>query len=300
MAPYFIRNLILRRERQGEQSLMKALSRLTWIQWAPFWSGWLAWFTDPLDFFSVALSVTNLQKLFDKANASDIVRTLDISIASIPISFVQTTAISLTLLLRPAGTVIFGIISDRFGRKWPLVFNLILVAIFELETGFLQTFSQFLALQYRYGRLRDIASGVLQQGYGTGYLVVAVINLFLVPSVSVGWRALFWTSAGLSVFAAGVRALLPESDIFIRAKAAQRVSGTTTGQKTNIFIHETWVMLRSHWAASIYAVLLMTGFTFFSLGSLDLYPTFLQQSKGFSPRNANIATIIANCGAFAG
>ncbi|VDC07752.1 unnamed protein product [Peniophora sp. CBMAI 1063] len=303
MAPYFIRNLIPRRERQGEQSLMKALSRLTWIQWALFWSGWLAWFTDSLDFFSVSLSVTNLQKQFDKANASDI-----------------TTAITLTLLFRPAGAAIFGIISDRFGRKWPLVFNLILVAIFELGTGFVQTFSQFLAVRSLFGigmggvwglaastaleslpvEVRGIASGVLQQGYGTGYLVAAVINLFLVPNVSVGWRALFWTSAGLSVFAAGVRALLPESDIFIRAKAVQRASGTTTAQKTKIFIHETWVMLKSHWAVSIYAVLLMTGFTFFSHGSLDLYPTFLQQSKGFSPRNANIATIIANCGAVSG
>ena len=59
-------------------------------------------------------------------------------------------------------------------------------------------------------------------------------------------------------------------------------------------------MLKTHWALSIYAVLLMTGFTFFSHGSLDLYPTFLQVGKGFSSRDANVATIIANCGAVAG
>ncbi|KZV68465.1 MFS general substrate transporter [Peniophora sp. CONT] len=304
MAPYFIRNLIPRREqRQGDRPLIQVLKSLTWIQWALFWSGWLAWFTDSLDFFSVSLSVTNLQRQFNKSNASDI-----------------TTAITLTLLFRPAGAAIFGIISDRFGRKWPLVFNLILVAIFELGTGFVQTFPQFLAVRSLFGvgmggvwglaastaleslpvEVRGLASGVLQQGYGSGYLVAAVINLFLVPNVSVGWRALFWTSAGMSLFAAGVRALLPESDVFLRAKAAQRVSGATSASKTKIFIHETCVMLKSHWMLSIYAVLLMTGFTFFSHGSLDLYPTFLQQSKGFNPHDANVATIIANCGAVAG
>jgi MFS transporter, SHS family, lactate transporter len=33
---------------------------------------------------------------------------------------------------------------------------------------------------------------------------------------------------------------------------------------------------------------------------VDLYPTFLQDSKGFSPYSATVATIIGNCGAVAG
>jgi SHS family lactate transporter-like MFS transporter len=47
----------------------------------------------------------------------------------------QTQAITLTLLFRSVGAVLFGVFSDRFGRKWPLVFNLILVAILELGAG---------------------------------------------------------------------------------------------------------------------------------------------------------------------
>ncbi|KZV71549.1 carboxylic acid transporter [Peniophora sp. CONT] len=303
MTPYFIRNLVPRREQQEGRPLIRVLSSLTWVQWALFWSGWFAWFTDSLDFFSVSLSVTNLQNQFSKPNASDI-----------------TFAITLTLLFRPAGAAIFGILSDRFGRKWPLVFNLILVAIFELGTGFVQTFHQFLAVRSLFGsgmggvwglatstaleslpvEVRGLASGVLQQGYGSGYLVAAVINIFLVPTVSVGWRALFWTSAGMSLFAAVVRAFLPESDVFLRAKAAQRASGTTSASRSKIFIHETCFMIKSHWILSIYTVVLMAGFSFFSHGSLDLYPTFLQQSQGFSPHNANVATIIATCGAVIG
>ena len=175
--------------------------------------------------------------------------------------------------------VIFGILSDRFGRKWPLVFNLIIVAVLELGSGFVQTFQQFLAVRSLFGigmggiwglaastalenlpvEVRGLASGVLQQGYAVGYLLAAVINLTLVPETSASWRSLFWTSAGLSIFSAGIRLLLPESAVFLRAKAHERASGRTTGQKTRIFIRETKEMLKRHWILCIYAVLLMTG-----------------------------------------
>lgn len=156
---------------------------------------------------------------------------------------------------------------------------MIFVAVLELGSGFVQTFSQFLAVRSLFGvamggvwglaastalenlpvDLRGLASGVLQQGYAVGYLIAAVINLWLVPEVSPGWRALFWTGSGISLFSAFLRMLLPESELFIRAKAAEKARGVTTRHKTKIFIHETKEMLKRHWKLSIYAVLLMTG-----------------------------------------
>ena len=50
---------------------------------------------------------------------------------------------------------IFGIISDRFGRKWPLVYNLILVALFELgtlRTDLPSVSRRALAIWYRHER----------------------------------------------------------------------------------------------------------------------------------------------------
>ncbi|KAI0260681.1 carboxylic acid transporter [Gloeopeniophorella convolvens] len=305
MAPYFIRSLVPRRQVRDAsyRPLLEALLSISWVQWAQFWSGWLAWTCDAVDFFSVSLSVTRLQDQFHKDKTSSI-----------------TTAITLTLLFRSVGAVVFGIISDRYGRKWPLVINLLLCAALELGSGFVQTFKQFLAVRSLFGvamggvwglasatalenlpvEVRGLASGVLQQGYAVGYLFAAVMNLRLVPETSTTWRTLFWAAAGMSAFAAVIRAMVPESEIFLRAKAQERAHGTTTKNKTKVFMHQTSAMLKKHWVLCIYAVLLMTGFNFLSHGSQDLYPTYLTKTKGFDNYHSTVATIIGNCGAIAG
>ncbi|KAJ6484052.1 carboxylic acid transporter [Mycena sanguinolenta] len=287
------------------QPLLKMLLELTWLQWAYFWVGWLAWTCDALDFFSVSVSVPALGAQFNRP-------TTDI-----------TQAITLTLLFRSLGAILFGIFSDRFGRKWPLIFNLLLVAILELGAGFVQTFRQFLALRSLFGigmggiwglatstslenlpvELRGIASGILQEGYAFGNLLAAVISLKLVPEVHPGWRALFWTASGISAFSALLRCLLPESEAFLKARvAAESHAGgaISEGEKTRIFIRETAAMLKKHWALCIYAVLLLTGFNFLAHGSQDLYPTYLEENKDLSTHAAVVATIIGNCGAIAG
>lgn len=157
------------------------------------------------------------------------------------------------------------------------MFNLLLCCVFELATGFVNTFPQFLGVRAIFGiamggiwglssasalenlpvELRGIGSGVLQEGYAVGYLLAAVINLTLVAQH--GWRVLFWTASGISFFAAVIRMIVPESAFFLRAKEQERARGTNTSQKTKTFIKETKAMLKRHWLLCIYAVLLMTG-----------------------------------------
>lgn len=107
--------------------------------------------------------------------------------------------------------------------------------------------------------VRGLASGILQEGYACGYLIAAVINLTIVPSSSYTWRTLFWFGCGFTFLAAVLRACLPESEVFLRAKAIEKAKGATTAKKTKVFLHETKEMLKIHWKLCIYAVLLMTG-----------------------------------------
>jgi len=216
--------------------------------------------------------------------------------------------------------LIFGVLADRFGRKWTLVGNLLLIAVFELGSGFCNTYEQFLAVRSLFGvamggiwgqaaatalenvpvAARGICSGILQQGYSFGYLLAAVIKLGVVPKSQYSWRALYFIGAGFSVLAAIVRACLPESQQFILARQEAKNNNLSSSAQSKAFGREIWMMLKTNWVRCIWAICIMTGFNFFSHGSQDLYPVYLQTTKGFTASNASKATIISNVGAIIG
>jgi len=214
--------------------------------------------------------------------------------------------------------IIFGLLSDRFGRKWPLVANLLLISVLSLATGFVQTFQQFLAVRSLFGigmggiwglasatalenipaEIRGLASGVLQQGYAIGYISATIMDMSLVLRMT--WRALFWAASAMSASTALLRALLPESELFLRARRERQAEPNRdepAQSKTRIFFHEIRQMLKHHWLRCIYVVMLMSGLSFLSHGTQDLYPTYLEESKGLTKSNAGLATMIGNGGA---
>jgi putative sialic acid transporter len=58
--------------------------------------------------------------------------------------------------------------------------------------------------------------------------------------------------------------------------------------------------LKTHWRIGLYSVLMMTGFNFFSHGTQDLYPTFLQVQQHFSPATVSTLAVVYNIGAICG
>ncbi|KAE8214359.1 hypothetical protein CF327_g2229 [Tilletia walkeri] len=282
---------------------IKLAAMLTPLQGAFFFSGWLAWTVDAWDFFAVSLSTVRLTEYFGFGENTHKV----------------TTAITLTLLFRSLGAVVFGILSDRYGRKWPLVINLIIVAALSLGTGYVRTFNEFLAVRSLFGigmggiwgmatatalenmptPARGLFSGILQQGYAVGYLLAASVNISYVNRTG-NFRMLFFIGAGVSLFAAGIRMLLPESPLFQRTVTERRENGEAGGNKAKAFMTELKQMLRTNWRRCVYGVLLMTGFNFLSHASQDAYPTIMQKSKGLSSYKSTEATIVGNCGAIFG
>jgi SHS family lactate transporter-like MFS transporter len=58
--------------------------------------------------------------------------------------------------------------------------------------------------------------------------------------------------------------------------------------------------LSGHWGLALYAMVLMACFNFFSHGTQDLYPTFLQKQHGFSTTTTSLIAITYNVGAICG
>ena len=249
-------------------------------------AGFLGWTLDAFDFFVVVFLFDTLAHQFG-VTKKEIVLT--------------TTA---TLAMRPVGALLFGLLADRYGRRIPLMANVIYFSAIELACGFAPNFTVFLVLRALFGigmggewgvgaslameaappKLRGILSGILQSGYSIGYLLAAIAARFLLPAW--GWRPMFWIGALPALLALYIRSKVPESEAWKQHRAA------STGEVLRI--------VAGQWRRFLYLVLLMTFMMFLSHGTQDLYPDFLQEvHKVSAATRANIA-IIYNVGAVVG
>ena len=136
-------------------------------------------------------------------------------------------------------------------------------------------------------------SGVLQQGYSFGYVLAAIVNL-AVGGETDTWKTVFWAGAGLSFGAGLLRCCFPESKQFREAKAAgKRITAAD-------FWTETKDMLANEWRLSIYCIILMRWFNYYSHTSQDSYTTFCLTEKELPNAGATRASILMKTGAVVG
>ncbi len=249
-------------------------------------AGFLGWTLDAFDFFVVIFLIDTLAHQFG-VSKKDIVRTL-----------------TATLAMRPVGALLFGLLADRYGRRVPLMANVVYFSLIELLCGFSPNYTFFLVMRALFGigmggewgvgaslameaaplRWRGILSGALQCGYVIGQLLAAVAARFLLPAW--GWRPMFWVGALPALLALYIRTKVPESEAWKQHRAA------STGDVLRIVARE--------WRRFAYLVVLMTFMVFLSHGTQDLYPDFLQEVHGLTAAaRANMA-VIYNIGAVVG
>jgi SHS family lactate transporter-like MFS transporter len=131
---------------------------------------------------------------------------------------------------------------------------------------------------------RGFVSGLLQSGYPTGYFLASIVYGLLFQYI--GWRGMFLVGVLPALLVLYVRRNVPESPSWSRSGSVRRGG--------------TLAVVKSHWRLGIYAVVLMTAFNFFSHGTQDLYPTFLQVQHKLSPQAVGVIAVIYNIGAICG
>jgi len=214
-----------------------------------------------------------------------------------------TIAVMLTLAFRPVGAFVFGRLADRYGRRPILMLNIAVYSLFSFSTAFAPNLTTFLIIRSLFGigmggvwgigsslsmetirpEARGFVSGILQSGYSFGYLLAAVV--FAVVYVHLGWRGMFMVAIIPSMLLIPyVWAKVPESPVF--DKSAART-------------HTTLSIMREHWKLALYAMITMMCFNFFSHGTQDFYPNFLQ-SRNMPPAVTGSIAIIYNIGAIIG
>src|SRR5580704_15193039 len=224
-------------------------------------ASFLGWTLDAFDFFLLVFVI------------KDIATEFGTQITNV------TLAILLTLAMRPIGAYLFGRAADRWGRRPTLMVDVLLYSFIELASGFAPSLTVLLVLRAIFGiamggewgvgasltmesippQARGFVSGLLQSGYPTGYFLASIVyGLFF---QYIGWRGMFMVGVIPALLVLYIRRKVPESPSW------QPMPGADN----------TLAVLRSHWGLALYAIALMTAFNFFSHGTQDLYPTFLQE-----------------------
>ncbi|KAI5949892.1 hypothetical protein KGF54_005369 [Candida jiufengensis] len=277
------------------------LLELNLHQWNFFFMGFWCWTLDALDFFITSLNVTAISESLNKS-------TKDV-----------TWGITLVLMLRTVGAIIFGLIGDTYGRKWPYIINLILLCVLQIGTGFVKTYKEFLAVRALFGlamggvvgicsqealsdsppKARGVLSGIFQQGYAFGYLLAVVFQRAFERTTKV-WQNMFFFSAGVSVIFIIWRLINPETESFQRQRERALKNAKSKKSQLAELKSSASKALKNYWLIIIYLVVLMSGFNFSSHGSQDLYPTMLTKQYKFSDDKATVVNVCANLGAMTG
>lgn len=181
-------------------------------------ASFLGWTLDAFDFFIVVMVLTEIAKDFHRTNA-EIALTL-----------------SVTLAFRPVGAFIFGLMADKYGRRLPLMIDVVFYSVIEVASGFAPNYTTFLILRALFGigmggewgvgaslameavppRWRGILSGVLQEGYAVGYLLASCAYFFVLPHF--GWRAMFFIGGLPALLAWFIRRRVKESVVWERSR----------------------------------------------------------------------------------
>ena len=255
-------------------------------------AAYLGWTLDAFDFFLLTFLIKDIAKAFN------------VSIPEV------AYALFLTLAMRFIGAFIFGRLGDAVGRKPALMIDILSYSLIGAAAAFSPNLTVFLILRALFGvamggewglgsslvmesippQARGPVSGLLQAGYPSGFLLASIVyGLFYgrhIGSYLIDWRVMFLFSVLPAFVVLFIRAGVEESPAFVEAQKHARPG--------------LWQSVTDNWGLVIYSVVMMMLFNFFSHGTQDLYPTFLQKQHQFDPGTVSWINIVANIGAIVG
>jgi SHS family lactate transporter-like MFS transporter len=293
------------------RSVQDNFRRLTGAQRHTFLAAFLGWTMDSLDFFILIFCVPAIAREFHTQPSAVL------------------GAVFLTQAFRPVGALLFGMLSDRFGRRPVLMVNILSFSVIELACAFAPSLGALLALRALFGLAmggewgvgaalvfetlpregRGTFSGILQEGYAMGSILASgafalFFNGFVLAGLHVpgiGWRGLFILGSIPALLVFYVQARVEESPVWL-AGAKQRLERRTGRQDGSGIVSGTGTgaQLKKFLPTFLFLVLLMTAFMSFSHGTQDVYPTFLTVAAKLKPSTVGLIGVLYGFGSIAG
>ncbi|ATA28526.1 sialic acid transporter NanT [Mycobacterium lepraemurium] len=270
--------------------------KLTADQRNSFIAALLGWTMDAFDYFIVVLVYADVAKTFHHSKAE--------------VAFVTTA----TLIMRPVGTLLFGLWADRVGRRLPLMVDVMFYSAVGFLCAFAPNFTVLVILRLLYGigmggewglgaalamekvpvERRGFFSGLLQEGYAFGYLLASVASLVVMDWLELSWRWLFGLSIVPALISLIIRYRVEESEVWEAAQDQLRLTSTRIRD-----VLRNGAIIRRF----VYLVLLMTAFNWMSHGAQDLPDVprgHANHGAGLSSTTVKWIVVVYNVGAIIG
>ena len=272
----------------------------------------LGWSLDGYDIVLMLLVIPSISQLFFPSQDP---------VFSILATFASYTV---TLIMRPLGSVIFGIYGDKFGRKKSMIITILGFSVATFAVGLLPTYAvvgvlapillimvrliqgifaggewgsgAVLTIESIPKQKRGLLSGFLQSGFSFGFLLAAIsfqIITIIFPGhlfEEFGWRILFFTGIIPGFVALFVRLSMEESPLWIKKHKEDGLEKTPL--RSIVFgIHRKEFFL---------CAAIMTGLVYMYHGSISILPTYLEQFGNFQKEQIALIMIYATASSWVG
>lgn len=272
----------------------------------------LGWSLDGYDIVLMLLVIPSISQLFFPSQDP---------VFSILATFASYTV---TLIMRPLGSVIFGIYGDKFGRKKSMIITILGFSVATFAVGLLPTYAvvgvlapillilvrliqgifaggewgsgAVLTIESIPKQKRGLLSGFLQSGFSFGFLLAAIsfqIITIIFPGPlfeEFGWRILFFTGIIPGFVALFVRLSMDESPLWIKKNKENGLEKTPL--RSIVFgIHRKEFLL---------CAAIMTGLVYMYHGSISILPTYLEQFGNFQKEQIALIMIYATASSWLG
>lgn len=262
------------------------------------WAGWV------FDFYDLIL-YTFLLTLIGK----------ELNLSNSDLSYVLGASLAATAI----GGVVFGVLSDRHGRKTVLQWTILTYSLGTFLCGFASGLWSLIAFRIITGlgvggewatgqtyvgetfhpQVRGRYGAYMQTGAPIGIAVASVIGGFVAPQI--GWRLSFIISVLPAALVIYIRRSLPESDFWLERKraAAQRAQDSTVPvpkERSRLLLLFSKTYRKPFMLVLVLATLDMTAYWF----TYSWLPGYLQQQRQFSLVKSALWMLVTQSGGFLG
>jgi MFS family permease len=262
------------------------------------WAGWV------FDFYDLILFTFLLMPIGK-----------ELSLSNVSLSLTLGASLAATAL----GGILFGFLSDKFGRKSVLQWTILTYSIGTFLSGFASGIDVLLVFRIITGlgvggewatgqtfigetfppNVRGRYSAIMQTGAPIGIIFASVVGGFLEPAV--GWRMCFFVSVLPAVLVIFVRRHLPESDIWIAHRRIVAEGGLDEtklqrerGAKFRLLLSKNHIKI--FLKSLLLAIFLMSAYWF----TYSWLPGYLHEQRHFTMTRSAIWMIVTQGGGVLG